>query len=185
MQLAEVTEINGNLCRGVSREHKLYTVFLKKCFTRIQSVLGQHLKLIFAMYLDEHRPWGIHTDNYHVLPEAGERSLSMLIPLSVNNDAALVDQTHTIVFNEGSDVISSLEGNLPFGHVKQHNATVYHEQYLSHNPREHLEYLTVQNIYQWHRGDVIYWENSLFHDSDNFIANNFQSKQAIVAHTYK
>jgi hypothetical protein len=44
------------------------------------------------------------------------------------------------------------------------------------------EHVTLQQTWRWRRGDLIWWDTRLFHNSGAF--EGFSSKQAIVIHTY-
>lgn len=44
------------------------------------------------------------------------------------------------------------------------------------------EHPTLQSRHHWHRGDLIWWDTRLYHSGGVF--DQFQTKQAIVIHTY-
>ena len=194
LQTANSITINDNACYGVGHGHVLYDWFVEDCFSRIQTAINEpDMKLIFAMYLNETRPWNIHTDSYHTIGHKDKRTAySLLIPLSVDNDVNLADQSHTIVFNEHSDTYmpDNLSGKkwpwedmTSTDHLSNSAAHIY-QKHLSHNSYEKVNRFTIQGIYQWKRGSLIWWNGTYFHDSDNFIANGYKSKQAIVIHCY-
>ena len=178
--------VGENMCHGVDEKHILNPWFHKKIFSKIKTLFGDDLNLIFGMVLNENAPWKIHTDSYHChgfndrIP-----ALSILIPYSVDNNRALVEETRTIVFNEKSDT-NKLSREFVEDRTKASNsaADIYHK-HLSHNPIDIVNKLTVQGVYQWKANSVIYWDSFLLHDSDNFHKNGYQSKQAIVIHTYR
>ena len=180
-------KIMHNDCHGVD-ENNIYNFWFQKIiFSRIKDLFGQHLKLVFGMLLNETKPWGIHTDAYHCDIFADRKpALSILIPYSVDYNPAWVDKTHTVIFDQVSD------SNQDMAHVytqtnKDHPRTACNifQCHLSHNDNADLiNALTVQGIYRWAQGSVIYWNSRNLHDSDNFVANGFTSKQAIVLHTF-
>jgi hypothetical protein len=59
------------------------------------------------------------------------------------------------------------------------------EEHLSHNNKEVLKRVSLQEIYSWTFGSVIFWDSLLLHDSNNFLRYGLKSKQAIVIHTYR
>lgn len=176
-------QVGKNLCHGVDENHMLYQWFLAECFNKVQSIMNNHkIKLIFGMYLNENNPWGIHTDAYHVknfnnrLP-----AYSILLPLSVDMNKDLVDQSHTIVFNEqGPD--NKIE--LPTISDGTEITDDFYNKYLSHEKISKVKKFSLFGKYRWKRGSLIYWKSNYFHDSDNFHANGYNNKQAIVIHTY-
>ena len=179
----------GNDCHGID-ENNIYNFwFQKTIFPIIQDLFGKDLKLIFGMLLDEKKPWKIHTDAYHV-KDFKDRvpALSFLIPYSVDNNTKLVDCSRTIVFNELADDNTRykewetlLEDKINY----PDSAASIAEQHLSHNSIELINKLTLQGVYQWKANSLIYWNSRNLHDSDNFLKNGYNSKQAIVIHTYK
>ena len=54
-----------------------------------------------------------------------------------------------------------------------------YEKYLSHQPYEDLAGLVVDTIYEWEIGDMIAWDRSRIHSSDNFLINGLIEKTAI------
>ena len=87
-----------------------------------------------------------------IRPCEGEPYVSCLIPCSVNYQAHLCSLATTTVYNE----LDTGQGP----------------------PTEP----TLQANYTWNRGDLIWWNTSLFHSSGEF--KDFQNKQSIVIHTY-
>jgi hypothetical protein len=172
--------------------HILYERFNKNFFRHIQELYGSELQCLFVGYLNESKPFALHSDYFRKLK--GEPRSTFLIPISVDHDVTLVDQTYTIIFNEEDTWTpdGSNDSNYFWKQrdwhknksVKENNALQYFDQYLSHNTRKDLECLTVQNIFQWQLGSILHWNSRLLHCSDNFITNGFQSKQALVIHTY-
>jgi len=179
--------ITNNDCHGVSEKHMLYNWFVTNVFEKIKIALNDDkLKVTFGMYLNETNPWGIHTDAYHVQEYPNRRTaLSFLMPLAVDNDQSLVTKSRTIVFNESGNTNDKIEihqftdkTNMPTSAVSIYN------KHLSHNKLDTVKKFTIQGEYQWKRGSLIWWDGNYFHDTDNFIANGYTSKQAIVIHTY-
>jgi hypothetical protein len=186
--------------QGIHDKHKMYPWFMKTFFSKIQNHFDTNLKLLSATYLDEYFPLTLHSDYYHSYGNAGTPKYAMLIPLSVDNDTTSDKKVYTVIFDQPDlyvdDAIKSPEQKdihhstwRTFEWVKNrrpqtNNAVQYKQQYLSHLNDEDLECLTVQNILEWCRGDLIYWDERLLHASDNFIVNGIKSKQAIIIHTY-
>lgn len=181
---ANTQTIKDNDCHGVSEDHMLYDWFVTNCFEKIKIAIGdEKLRVMFGMYLNETKPWGIHTDGYHVEKfDNRKTAISFLMPLSVDFDDSLADKSRTIVFNEhaynNKEEITTDTNNL------SKSATHIYEKHLSHNNPEYVKKFTVFDEYQWQRGSLIWWSGNHFHDTDNFIGNGYSSKQAIVIHTY-
>lgn len=176
--------VRGNDCYAVDENNMLNLWFQKKIFSRIQNLFGKEIKLQFGMFLNEIAPWMIHTDAYHVKPFLDRKpALSMLIPYTVDNRKDLVEKVHTLVFNEAVDDNDSMD-SLEDKSQDENSALLIYDRHLSHNRPERVAKLTVQGIYQWKLGSIIYWNSRNLHDSDNFLASGCHSKQAIVIHTY-
>ena len=180
----------GNKFTGIDKNHQLYNWFNSKIFTKVQNIFGNHIQLLFGSYLNEVVPWTAHSDYYS--KTIGEPYMAFLIPLSVNNNIELADQTNTIIFNEIDTYVDvSLKDKTGSGSkwvqnesIKENNVMPYYKKHLSHLSDDQIQRLTLQNILNWKLGSVIYWEEKLLHSSDNFSANDLKSKQAIVMHTY-
>ena len=54
-----------------------------------------------------------------------------------------------------------------------------YEKYLTHQPYEDLRDLEIDTIYKWKLGDLLVWDRSLIHCSDNYIRNGLEYKTAI------
>ena len=61
---------------------------------------------------------------------------------------------------------------------KKFDKAIY-DKYLSHQPYEDLSDLIVDTIYKWEVGDLIIWDRSLIHSSDNYLINGAIEKTAI------
>ncbi len=179
-------KILDNDCHGVDEKNPYNFWFQKKIFSKIQSLFGHDLGLIFGMYLNETKPWGIHTDAYHCDKFADRKpALSMLIPCSVDHEPDLVERVSTIVFDQTSDGNQSLLAVCQQDQTDHDRSAIkIYQSHLSHNPESLVKRLTTQGMYQWKHNSIIYWNSTNLHDTDNFIANGFASKQAIVLHTF-
>jgi hypothetical protein len=177
-------EIHENTCRGVDENNLLNLWFHKMIFSRINQIFGNDIHLVFGMLLNERKPWGVHTDAYHVKDHTDRKSaISFLIPYSVDHDTNLVTKSQTIVFDQTLRDNDEWE-TLPECETHETSAMKIYNQHLSHNKIDRVKKLTVQGQYQWMPGSLIYWDSYHLHDSDNFIASGHTSKQAIVMHTY-
>jgi len=181
---ASPTKVHGNLCHGVDEKNtKYYLWFQRKIFNRVQQIFGDDLILMFGMYLIENTPWKIHTDAYHATTRPGLVSAySMLIPVSVDFDKNLVDQSQTIIFNEELNDNQALV-NLPDLSDDPASAMNIFDECLSHNSESLVRKVTVNQQCQWQAGSLIYWKSQMLHDTKNFLADGYKSKQAIVIHT--
>ena len=177
--------IMKNECRGIDENNVEYYWFMEVVFKKLQALLGQDILPVFGMYLNETNPWGIHTDAYHCakFPDK-EPALSILIPLSLDDDKQNLDKGFTLVFNEFTNTLEEM-ALLPDVSDREDSAVKIYEEHLTHNPIDIVKRVTVKGVYPWTQGSVIYWDSLLLHDSNNFIAKGMHSKQAIVVHTYK
>jgi hypothetical protein len=180
------TKILDNDCHGVDEKNSYNFWFQRTIFSRIQKLFGQDLHLMFGMFLNETRPWGIHTDAYHCNEFIDRKpALSMLIPYSVDHNPALIERASTIVFDQIGDSNRSLETQSEKDQIEEDNSAFkIYKSHLSHNSESLVKKLTIQGIYQWKHNSIIYWNSNNLHDTDNFIANGFTNKQAIVIHTF-
>jgi hypothetical protein len=181
-----------NYGNGIDEGHQLYPWFWKKCFSQIQSIFGQDLKLARVTYLNDTKPIILHSD-YYQINSRGTPKFAMLIPISTNNDKTFANKTYTVIFNEedvytqGSHTVTKFWEPANWNNnkqLKENNAMQYKEEYLSHLKDEDLECLTVDTVAEWKYGSLIYWNERLLHTSDNFTKNNVNSKQALILHTY-
>ena len=179
--------IMNNDCHGVNEDHMFYNWFTNAIFSKIQNAMNdQTLVPTFGMYLNETNPWRIHTDGYHVYGNPNRKSaISFLMPLSVDNDPSLVTESRTIVFDQCRDT-NLIEDTESLEDQSNHPNSALHiyKKHLSHNTENNVKKFTVQGQYQWARGSLIWWQGRYFHDSDNFLANGYTSKQALVIHTH-
>ena len=184
-----------NYGAGINEDHTMYSWFIKKVFVKIQETFRQDLKLATVNYINEHTPLGLHSDYYQSYRNKGTPNLAMLIPISINGHNDFSNPVNTVVFNEEDDCVDTVrESDQGLWWNKQkwestqtpkeNNAVQYKDAHLSHINNYDLECLTVQGIFEWKFGSLIYWDERLLHTSDNFTKNNIKSKQALVLHTY-
>lgn len=184
LKKAPIVAVRNNLMAAVDENNNMYGMFKKYCFSKIQSIFGEDLELIFGMLLQENTPWKIHTDAYHCIGfDDRMPAISFLIPYSVDDNKDLIDRVHTIVFNEHGATEDELV--IEDKTHRSDSASLIYDMHLSHNSRDRVNALTVQGIYKWHPNSIIYWNSMHFHDSDNYIKNGFTQKKAIVIHTYR
>jgi hypothetical protein len=177
--------IRNNICFGVNEDNVYNYWFHKTIFKKIQDNFGYDLKLMFGMFLDETVPWGVHTDSYHTDPyPLRQPAISFLIPYSVDYDTSQCDKSHTIVFNEQLTDNKKLL-TLPDISFQDNSAVKVYDSMLSHNNLDCVKRLSIFKIFKWQPTSLIYWSSTMLHDSDNFHKNGFQTKQAIVIHTYR
>ena len=67
-------------------------------------------------------------------------------------------------------------------HIKNKNnfdVNLY-KKYMSHQPYEDLQSLEIFKALEWNVGDLIYWDRTSIHASDNFLKNDIESKTFIA-----
>jgi hypothetical protein len=130
--------------------------------------------------LDSIDPYRVHSDvesGYLQSPTPTTHAWTFIIPLDDYN-------SHTIVFNEGSEVKNLGEYigvTQPYTSATVDDET-YHK-YFTHIPQDLFQWLTIDQIFKWKKGSMFAAPRFRFHTSDNFLANGLTRKQAIVAWT--
>jgi len=133
--------------------------------------------------LNAYKPYGIHTDSLddeveadtHSLPKGYKFGWTFLIPLQDYN-------THTIVFNERSDVmkVSSKwivrENRSPQRSISDET----YEKYFTHQGKDLIDYFSIDTIFPWQKGDLLAMPRSSFHCSDNFENKRMLEKRALI-----
>jgi hypothetical protein len=155
---------------GFETKDLIYPLIKKTVLDKVQKTLGQELKLTHGMHLKEQTPWPIHTDYVKGDQRPG---LAILIPLNIETIP-----THTVVFNECCT--DSFEIYMTTHDKVSPNSIDLHKDLMSHESVERLEYVSVNGIYQWHPGSIIYWDRKLLHTSDNFLISGLTEKTALV-----
>lgn len=151
----------------------IYPFIKKNVINRLEQLFNRPLNLAQGMLLKEQIPWQIHTD---YKKEDANPDLAILIPLS-----HIPINTHTVVFNELC--LDSFD-NYKLQNIQLvNNATNMHDNLMSHESKENLEYVSLRNAYRWISGSVIYWDRKLLHASDNFLKTNLAQKTALVLFT--
>jgi len=59
------------------------------------------------------------------------------------------------------------------------------ETVMSHETADRLQHVSLQGIYVWRLGSVIFWDRRLLHASDNFLASGITEKRALVLFTHQ
>ena len=165
---------------GVDQYHLGYLWFYKTILSHINQHFGVDAKLSYAMLLDCLKPFDIHHD-IKPLPDAlGRHWRSFLIPISVNHDLALVHNASTLIFDQ--DFITA--GDLGATPSIPNNVRCIYQEKISHVSPDKIDKLSLRRELIWNTGDLLWWDSPLYHVSNNFPAKGFNSKQAIVLHTY-
>ena len=60
-----------------------------------------------------------------------------------------------------------------------------YKKYMSHQPYEDLQSLEIFKALEWNVGDLIFWDRTLIHASDNFLKNDIESKTFIAIFSSK
>ena len=100
---------------------------------------------MFGMFLNETRPWGIHTDAYHCNEFIDRKpALSMLIPYSVDHNPDLIERVSTIVFDQIGDSNRSFETQFEKDQIEEANSAFkIYKSHLSHNSESLVKKLTI------------------------------------------
>lgn len=147
---------------------------------KLEQVFGPQLEIQQIHIFDCFDPYNVHSDvdsGGNIRPTAPNPAWTLIIPLFE------VD-SHTIVFKEGSSI------KQPQPYMAEHPAynepTIdkeTHLKYFSHIPYHWFNWLTIEEIFSWHKGDLFAADRFKFHTSDNFLANGVKNKRALIAWT--
>jgi hypothetical protein len=167
----------SNLSYGYTNGFKvgdpMYLAIKKIVIQRIELLLEKKIQLHVGMILKSISPFTIHSD---YLRDDLNPDLAILIPLNLT---AL--ETHTVVFNE--ECLDDFSLYLSRTGQLEVNAKSLHKTICSHETEHRLERVSVQGIYKWLPGSVIYWDRKLLHCSDNYIDRDIKEKRALVLFT--
>lgn len=163
---------------GFTPSDIVYAILKKKFFNKIENKLGILLNVRCGMHLKELIPWSIHTDYNHQYDSKYQSApgLAILIPLKVVGPESKM--THTVIFNEycKTNFLDYVQNSTPLINHSKH----IHEEHCGHICPENLEYVSLNGVYAWKPGSIIYWDRKLLHSSDNFLKNSITEKQALV-----
>ena len=169
----------GNNCFGINQTHLAYPWLKSSLLHPIADRINPDLRLIFGMLLDCVVPFTIHNDIKEIPEKNGKHFLSFLIPCSVDNDMSKCQHASTLIFNE---IYKDLDDMLT--HRVDNNFSDFHEEKISHVPKEITYAVSLKKELIWAPGDLLWWDSQLLHVSNNFIKDGYSSKQGIVIHTY-
>jgi hypothetical protein len=155
---------------GFQKTDLIYPFIKKKVLDKLEQVLERPINLVHGMLLEEKLPWAIHTDYVK-----NDKNPGLAIAIPFNH---ILINTHTVIFNEVcTDNFRTYKLN---NEKLLNNATDIHDNLMSHELIENLEFVSLKDYYQWIPGSVIYWDRKLLHASDNFLKNNLPEKTALV-----
>ena len=136
-----------------------------------------------------------HTGGYdHILKDINGNFIDIFDIREFNEKIKKNKENEIIEFSGGSFLINNLfkEQILKLVNSKRYNIRTnkhitegknfdkkIYEKYLSHQPYEDLADLVVDTIYEWKIGDMLIWDRSRIHSSDNFLINGLIEKTAI------
>lgn len=141
---------------------------------------GSDLYIQQIHIFDSYDPYTIHSDvnsGGEIVLEAPVPAWTFIIPLSTV-------ESHTIVFNEQSEIKNPwdyFQKTKPF-ETPSIDLDTYNK-YFSHVQYESFNWLTIEDIFEWNKGDLFAASRYKFHTSDNFLANGVKNKKALIAWT--
>jgi hypothetical protein len=101
-----------------------------------------------------------------MVPEGCTTYASMLIPYTVEHQLEDMHRAATIICNK--------PGTMTQAEYSEH---------LSHNHPACADKYSIEQIYPWETGTLIWWDQQRWHGSNNFTLKA-KNKQALVIHTY-
>lgn len=146
--------------------------------TLIDCVPGEQL---FIRILEATSPGGPHADNGlptplppdYPIPNFGR---TFIIPLTTQ-------ETHTVVFNQAMplgvgicqhmDALPQLAPEVAVGQMTG-------QQYLTHTGRDWLDRLSIDCVFPWQEGDMLVFDRSRIHCSDNWQTTSITVKRGFV-----
>jgi hypothetical protein len=164
---------------GFTSSDIIYQIFNRHLFKKLDQTLNRNIKVKCGMYLREVEPWDIHTDYQHPFDQGDNPDLAILIPLKIVSDTQ--QTTHTVVFNELCQT-NFKDFKLSHNKLTSH-AKNLHQTHCGHCDADDLEYVSLNGVYAWTPGSLIYWDRKMLHCSDNFLKNHIREKQALVLFT--
>lgn len=161
---------------GIDQQHFLYRWAHNFFAEKIMKEMNIKMKIWHLMLLKEFSPWTVHTDW-----NKGDQKpfMAFLIPLSWQGSDS--SQTHTIIFNE--KCTTNTRTFCQESSFKEPNCRNLYDNLCRHVEPEVLDKLTLAGAYRWKRGNMLYWDRSLLHCSDDFLGAGIVSKKAIVIFT--
>jgi hypothetical protein len=136
-----------------------------------------------------------NTDGHdHVLKDMNDNFIDIFDIREFNEKIKNHKENEIIEFSGGSFLINNLfkEQILKLVNSRRYNIRTnkhitegksfdkkIYEKYFSHQPYEDMDDLEVDTIYEWKLGDMIIWDRSRIHSSDNFLIDGLIEKTAI------
>jgi hypothetical protein len=151
---------------SIDSNHLAYPWFKKVILNKLHQIVHPDLKLIYGGFQNAVKPADIHQDEFFNIDDP---YACFLIPYAVDNDTNLVSNSSTIFFNQDPPMSSTFDIK-KVSHVG-HQLDLFNQ-------------LGFKQECVWKTGDLLYWDCSLYHASNNFLDSGFSSKQCIVIHTY-
>lgn len=160
---ANVANAENSISHGIDKNNKkMYLWFEHVILRRLYKDFG-NCELVFAHYMESKTPLHIHCDTFVEIEEYTPY-VSFLIPISVDNDAKLCNNSSTIILDPGIG-----------------DSTDY-QKYFTHESVEKVSQYKIRQVLEWNKGDLLWWDSTLYHASNDFLKTN-SSKQCIVIHT--
>jgi hypothetical protein len=72
-----------------------------------------------------------------------------------------------------------VEGIVPGYHITQDQW----QRYFNHESYDNLQGLTIEGLHKWQPRSMFYWDNTMLHCADNFLANGIKTKRSLMLFT--
>jgi ectoine hydroxylase-related dioxygenase (phytanoyl-CoA dioxygenase family) len=163
MTTATSANAENSITYGIDKNNKKMYLWFEHVILKSLRKEFPECELFFAHYMDSKTPLHIHCDTF---PEKEDYTpyVSFLIPISVDNDAELCNNSSTIILDPGTGDSND------------------YEKYFTHESVEKVSQYKIRQVLEWNKGDLLWWDSTLYHASNNFLKTN-SSKQCIVIHT--
>jgi hypothetical protein len=138
-------------------------------------------ELLFVRILEATSPGGPHADNGLPLPLPDDYPIpnfarTFIIPLTNQ-------ETNTIVFNQAMPLGISIYdhmASLPALDVRDSVGQETYQRYLTHSGKDWMARLSIDVVFPWQAGDLLVFDRSRIHCSDNWAVNELGVKRGFV-----
>jgi len=148
---------------------------------KLEREFGKGIRASHIHILESHVPYGLHSDSEQPnLKSAPAPAWTIIIPLDDY-------PSKTYQFNERSNLKD------PMSWVRAHNIQkkpqpavdmeTFEKDFAPLTAYESLEYLSVESIFHWKKGNAFASDRFRFHCSDNYYNHGIKSKRALVLWT--
>jgi hypothetical protein len=154
-----------SLQRWVDNSSHIATNILKK-FQELDKTTTHMIDAV--QVLVAYKPYDVHSDFYTTEDQKIINDITKELYPSYTVIIPLTNFSQTIIFNQEGEYNSFSDYKNSNNTLKDHVSNNDWETFLSHCHKEDQEYLNINTIFHWKRGDMLAFDRKLFHASSNF-----------------